>query len=370
MSKLKLKLHSILISSTLGLLSVFSLSFALYNYFISVEVTKINGEVGVSEYFDRYSYLKAAAANKVAGLSEAYPLYITKPMHFYNLSRLQELGAFSGSVYYFEIGKQKSTIDSTSTDEAYYTYTSNDADESSLTGLTSHYVYMDSYKYSASNTKNYFKPIGNHGTPFMSHIIGHNNIIENLTVNGCSDDVGVFGYCDSNADIKQIYFENLVINDETPTTNALQEIFYNTDSSLFLDDITYNTKLISTATDNKISDTLTDYTVDGTLFSNLEVTLPTKDLSDENGSVVYKAVSSNGLLVDEGTTSGVTSFSFAHRVIDTNGENGFLYQSGNKISVQIYILAQREINLITYSHVVNSYTISLENKIQIGRAHV
>ena len=155
----------------------------------------------VRSYFDNSSGDSAGTEEK--------PFIITKPVHLYNLSYLQNKGVFSDKTYYFQLGKKKSMIDASSTDTGYYVYSSNLSDETSNTDLTSTDIDMTQYN------SGIIQPIGyNPSTSFISVFKGNDISISNLTIQPTEtmNNIGVFGYIGDNSSIENFNLDNLVIN--------------------------------------------------------------------------------------------------------------------------------------------------------------
>ena len=145
--------------------------------------------------------------------SQAYPYVITKPVHFYNLSRLCAAGYDFDSSTCFRVGKKN--IEGTgNTDYQVYAV---DEDGSIKSGVYS--KTLDMSFYNGSNIEHpSLVPIGTSRHPFVSKINGSNITIDGININGagCSD-IGVFGYVGSSASIRNLYFDNVSIDIGVPT---------------------------------------------------------------------------------------------------------------------------------------------------------
>ncbi|MFA6755329.1 MAG: hypothetical protein WCR97_02315 [Bacilli bacterium] len=321
---------------------------AFYNSYFSVVVSNMNGQVGIVSYFDGGT-----------GTSSD-PYIIDRPRHLYNLSKLQSLGAFSNGKKYFQIGKAE-TVDGETTYKTYGT----DATDATLTNTT-----LDMSEYTSSGTTGLdFTPIGSHGAPFMSEINGGKVSIQNLTVIGTSDDIGFFGYCDSNAKIESLVFDGLTIDSRGYNTSTESNLY----SSSFIEgcssSLTYNSltigddgKIVTDTNSTTITDTCTyepDATYDPFDGKSISITLPT----DASNEFSFKLMSANELLVDDGNGG----LKFNKSVLNTSGTGddnaGFLGTNGNAVHGQIYILAQKTVDLVTYSHVVDSFACRVVNTI-------
>ena len=131
--------------------------------------------------------------------SENDPFVITRPVHLYNMTELYDkLPGFASENYYFQLG---------------YDLENN--------GNLEFYSYNDEGKivensYSSSLNMNYyseFRPIGSETKSFGGVFDGSNLTINNLTISGENkSDIGVFGYVNEDASIKNLYINNLTIN--------------------------------------------------------------------------------------------------------------------------------------------------------------
>lgn len=141
----------------------------------------VGGEIGLRSYF--YD----------GNGTQDNPYEIVSPVHFYNLSRLQNLGVFEKKTY-FSIGH---VFDA---NEGFQCITPHDNGEIEYT------KYLDMSSFEGIT----IPPIGEEGTPFFGYFNGHNIPIVNLKISGYPEDIGVFGYIASNASV-----ENLVVKDLT-----------------------------------------------------------------------------------------------------------------------------------------------------------
>ncbi len=116
--------------------------------------------------------------------SSSDPFIISEPNHFYNLSYLQDIGAFDNNQYYFKVA---------------------DPD----TGLPITIDFSDS-SYVATYRTIY--PIGTDANAFIGVFDGNDSTLANFFVNGSGyQDIGVFGYVGSNASISDLFLQNVTI---------------------------------------------------------------------------------------------------------------------------------------------------------------
>lgn len=143
---------------------------------------------------------------------EENPYVITKPVHYYNLVRLQEIGSYGfDSSTYFQFGK----IFNGETEYKFYNF-NNDGTIGSGYSTTLNMTY-----YSGENS---LLPIGSVTHPFVSHIIGNDLTISNLHIKSQGKtDIGVFGYVASGATVANLYFDNVTYTLDGMTASELNE---------------------------------------------------------------------------------------------------------------------------------------------------
>jgi len=279
---------------------------------------KFPGSIGLRKYFDS------------GDGSEASPYIITRPVHLYNLGRLQSLGAFT-SKFYFELGKDINHDGST----LFYT------DDSGY--QTSPYLDM-------SGTE--IISIGSPSNPFFGDFEGNNLVIDNLVVKGTPEDIGVFGYIAPNASVEDVSFSNLTITDNgyndniadlfgdyNPSLNDLTNLTFNGLGTINSTD-TFNTYVYSNDFDGEYFVPSYPTSLDSNISFSIRST---------NNYILKMAPQENGddyLYID---TSVLT---------DDNGSGGFA-ESGhsNKIETRIYLSANKTINNIVYSKILATYTL-------------
>ena len=143
----------------------------------------LNGEIGLRGYF------------YAGDGSEQKPFEIVTPTHFYNLTRLQNLGIFPEKKY-FQVGHQF------------------DSGFGCIDGVDEHgdpniVQYLDMSDISNSSTK--LLPIGGEGAPFVGDFDGHGIPIQNLKISGYPEDIGVFGYVAHEGRVKGLVCDNLEV---------------------------------------------------------------------------------------------------------------------------------------------------------------
>ena len=167
----------------LGMLSI-SLTALTLGWFVGAggrtDDQAIDGEVGLRGYF----YAGDGTA--------ANPYEIVSPVHFYNLTRLQNLGVFPEKTY-FQIG---------------HVFNENDGLRCINPGSQNEY---DGYLDMSSLSGSIVLPIGSEATPFVGDFKGNGIPIKNLTVSGFPEDIGVFGYVACTGSVDGLVCDNLTI---------------------------------------------------------------------------------------------------------------------------------------------------------------
>ena len=177
----------------------------------------IDGDIGLRGYF--------FAGNG----SNRKPFEITNPNHFYNLTRLQNLGIFAG------------------------TNTSEDSDDGKWHFQIGH-DFGDGprcIEYDAAGNeqpKTYLNmqgtvvsPIGGEGSPFMGVFNGNGIPIKNLVVEGYPEDMGVFGYVSHEGVVKGLVCDNIEIRSTGYTSDTEDDrynLFYPNVDELFVQNAT------------------------------------------------------------------------------------------------------------------------------------
>ena len=162
--------------------------------------------------FDETTYPHGCSSN---------PYVITRPVHFYNLVRLQELGTYGfGPETYFQFGKQfgKPANVEDPNGETYpylfYPY----SDSGVFLNNAEYTPYLNMKYYSDANV---LSPIGSSRYPFESKINGHFTTVKNLYISGSGySDIGIFGYVGRDAYIQNLYFDGVNIDCANATAIA------------------------------------------------------------------------------------------------------------------------------------------------------
>lgn len=197
------KLITLLIGM-IGLLLVGLIASTLSWYQVTNNFNPVNVTSSViTQYFDSGSGTQAS------------PFVITRPIHYYNLVRLQEGNEyqvngtpFADAELWFQFGKKDLDGNAaTADDNVYQFYDYNDSgvlqEDSSSSILNMNY-------YSASRA---LPPLGSSEHPFKGHIVGNDLTISHLHINGEGySDIGIFGYVANGATISHAYYESPYID--------------------------------------------------------------------------------------------------------------------------------------------------------------
>lgn len=281
------------------------------------------GSVGLRSYFQEGSG------------TEASPYVISRPIHFYNLTRLQNLGVFTNKTY-FSLGYDADKTDADSSLKFYKT-------NSSLEQQS----YLDMSEY----TNNPLLAIGNESTPFYGDFNGNGLVVNNLKVLSSPEDVGVFGYTYTGSKVHDVFFKNLTItnNGYDKSINGLNNLYTSSDYGT----LSYGgTKL----TNNQI--TFSDTT------SSFVPTMPTS-LS----GIKFEMRSSSEYITTNKKTNEAT--------INQTGVNSSIYDNlaftsnnATRLSVRLSIVGTLydANNTISYSKVFSTYLVTFENSIVAGNS--
>ena len=164
------------------------------------------GEVGLRGYFF------------TGNGSSSNPYEIVLPIHFYNLSRLQNYGVF-GKDTFFQIGHDFDP------DDGVDNYQCIDSDSGEKVD------YLDMAPFFRDNPNIEIRPVGSESTPFRGTFWGHGIPIQNLKIAGYPEDIGVFGYASSDASIDGLICSNLEVKSlgYTKTESDPRHILYGAD---------------------------------------------------------------------------------------------------------------------------------------------
>jgi len=312
-----------------------------------------NGKVGILSYFH------------CGDGSENNPFVITRPRHFYNLSMLQNLGAFSSGSYYFQIGYPIVSGDTNN-----YVYSS-DVATSSDSNYYAKVLDMSDYTLTGKAAKS-IHSIGNHSFPFRSSLTGNSIVIKNLTVESEPDDVGVFGYVSYEGKVSGLIFEGSDIVSKGYHTELSQVYVPNPefdDSAVY--HIPSGSDVTLTAADQfDDSDTraalkgVTATALTTSTFGTFTVTIPTNDPTSSGSSIgtTYSLSSSTpflGIAKASGTTYTITVNA---DLLATTDYSTFWDNESTVLISRLYLQANNTVDKFPVSRVISSYQIYIENR--------
>jgi len=180
------KIFTLIISVLLVFFSLISITYAWLTLQTSIDLP-LSGSV-----FTAYFHCGTG--------TEQDPYVITKPQHLYNLTMLyQHLNGFDEDQVYIEIGCDGNCGHTHNNDL--------------LIGGQATTLDMSDY--------DDFVPIGTYAHPFKGILNGNNFIVDSLSIVGQSEQgVGIFGYVTNEANISDIYFDNLIIDISNCSNNS------------------------------------------------------------------------------------------------------------------------------------------------------
>ena len=320
--KTKLALISLTVISLIGLIVAQTyMIFATNQNINQDDDDKFPGYIGLRDYFD-------------SGIgTETDPYIITRPIHMYNLARLQSLGAFPDQ-FYFELGKD---INNDGTSLFYENNTTND---------TSTFLDM-------SDTP--IISIGSPGVPFYGNFEGNNLVIKDLTVNGEPQDIGVFGYVAPDASVADVIFDGLTITDNG-YSSSVDDLFKTYDPSLN-EQTSLEFDSLGTITNSSYSTQVSSDLFDGNAFTP---TFPTGALDDD---ITYTIRSTNHYILNENIQETGTDYLTIDSDFLLNTGVGEFAESGqsNAMDLRIYLSANITVNNIVYSKILATYTLEFHH---------
>lgn len=180
----KIKLIGSIATLSLTVVTVITASFAWFEAKKYDKDSGADGQIGLRSYFYQGSGTK----------DDPYEIVI--PQHLYNLSRLQNFGLIKDNSY-FRIGHDFGN--------GYQCLETKDG----VVQTDSKVNYLD-MKYISDKVS--FMSIGSEASPFSGTFEGNNIPVLNLTVNSSLEDMGFFGYCDSDSNIKDVILSKYTLN--------------------------------------------------------------------------------------------------------------------------------------------------------------
>ena len=340
-----------------AMMSVAALSIAWFNGLANkTDKEAIDGEIGLRGYY--------YAGNGTKG----DPYEIVNATHFYNLSRLQNLGIYK-TTKYFQIGHDFGGDIGLACINSY-----------NANGEPNYEKRLDMSKLSSGRL---IYPIGNEATPFKGVFLGNGIPVDNLVVTGYPDDIGVFGYVDYSGKVDGLVCEDLTINSLGYTTTRekqdyklfsadVDEIFRSTsyfarEANLILHtDKTGSWKTFELKRDYGYEeiDNLNGtnrYYADSKVFKHAYFTVKYPSTVDTERPFNYSLSISSGLLKQNVIESDSNAIGidleplFNSSTFNTGDGRDF------QVDARISIVASIEIDGFTFSRVIQSYNVEFHS---------
>jgi len=287
------------------------------------------GDVGLRSYFQKGSG------------TQDDPYVIARPLHFYNLTRLQNLGIF-GSKTYFSLGYD---INHDGNLEFYKSNSGTD---------TQSYLDMSSYPS--------IRCIGSEGSPFYGVFEGNNKEIYGLNVQAGPEDVGVFGYIYTGSIVRDLYINDVTVTDNgwDNTVDGLSSVYgmASGGSASYTDSSNLTTSLTTS------EQTFTDTTGHFTLTTPSGLSLTGLGFKFRSSSEYFSVTDNNDGTASVIVNTGADDASIGKYCIANN--TVFTSTDGNRLSTRLSVIATYYKDGYTYSHVLATYLVSFNNHIDIN----
>ena len=325
----------------------------------NVDKQVINGEVGLRGYFYDGD-----------GLSPATAFEIVAPRHYYNLTRLQNLGIFPEKRY-FQLGHDFGGdigIACRNTDEH---------------GEPTYDKYLDLADLS---TDNIILPIGSEGTPFYGTFEGNGLSLRNLTVKGYPEDIGVFGYVAHEGSVNGLVCEQLTVESLGYTNSSSSpeyDLFDANISNVFAADVDEISSLMKLEFYDGVGNNQTIHDLkhlNGTSGTALEHINSQAKLFDEsyiykgyfvptypnraNEKFTYSWKSSSPIIRDvsvdvdgDGTSESIIAIDLEPLAESTGTEESFNSGDEMEADARISLVASVDVDGYEYSRVIQSYKV-------------
>lgn len=325
----KLLLSAMIGTMASGIAAVYSVfTFFLLNNTVSDDGDG-RGNVGLRSYFH-------------TGIgTEARPFVITRPRHFYNLARLQNLGAFSEHTYFqlgYDLtangkGNNNGVLDD---GEKWLVYTGDSGSETSTV--------LDM---SASFYSNTIFPVGSEGAPFYGEFNGNGLVISDLTVTSFPEDVGVFGYTAPGSYVHDIFFKDLTVEDDGWDKTVLNSDFYAPNENAITLGVVFNDS--------------TTVNADGSwLAADKPITPQTSfvqlSCSGINANYTAKYRCSSEYMVESSTNAGKFTFDLTKAAEDA----GLTAETEGNVYTRLSVCSNYSTGGHLYSHVLGTFTVNIK----------
>ena len=326
---------------------------------VNLDQQVIDGEIGLRGYFYDGD-----------GLTPETAFEIVTPTHYYNLTRLQNLGIFSEKRY-FQVGHDfgsSTGIACINTDDQ---------------GNISYDKFLDLEDLCDRTT---ILPIGSEGAPFVGTFEGNAINIKNLTVSGYPEDIGMFGYIAHEGSVTDVVCENLEVTSlgyTTDTTAPDYELFDPEVENIFDENVPAISKQMSLSFVKGVGDgsqtiglkhpnglggtQLTTINASANLFTGTYIykgyfvpTYPNR----QNDPFTYSWKASSPMIREvpmdingDGVNENIIALDLEPLHDSTQGDSCFNSGNDMQADARISLIASVEIDGYTYSRVVQSYVV-------------
>lgn len=311
----------------------------------------VDGSVGLREYFYR-------GDGYIGDGTEQYPHEIVTPLHFYNLTRLQNLGVFPEKTY-FRVG---------------HVFEGYEAEGPKCLEGDVKVDVLDLTSFCATNP---LLPIGNEGTPFYGEFDGNYIPIVGLRVAGNPEDIGMFGYTAYTSTVQNVICKNLEVSSYGYSTSGEENFLYSQE----IDDIfSQNAENFELATLNLVSTyeeanhthnlkSVEPFSVDDLLGKSEVINDATSQFNGKrilkaklipsfptinNHNIEYSVSTSAGVMVTEKNTNNL--------IVDLdNLPVEFNDSTPVRMNFDISLVASIKLNGYKYSRVIQSYNVEVRH---------
>lgn len=327
------------------------ISFAWFYSNTRAQDQNVDGSVGLREYFYR-------GDGYIGDGTEQYPHEIVTPLHFYNLTRLQNLGVFPEKTY-FRVG---------------HVFEGYEAEGPKCLDGDVKVDVLDLTSFCATKP---LLPIGNEGTPFYGEFDGNYIPIVGLRVAGNPEDIGMFGYTAYTSTVKNVICKDLEVSSYGYSTSGEENFLYSQE----IDDIfsqnaqnfelatltlvstyeeanhNHNLKSVEpfsvddlTGKSEVVNDATSQFNGKRILKAKLIPSFPTIN----NHNIEYSVSTSAGVIVNEKNTNNL--------IVDLdNLPVEFNDSTPVRMNFDISLVASIKLNGYKYSRVIQSYNVEVRH---------
>lgn len=299
---------------------------------------------------------------------ETDPFVISRPLHFYNLTRLQNIGVFNSKTY-FSLGYDPTKPDDYDGSQGanLQFYESNTSDNLVDT--------LNMGDMSGEDSPYKMLSIGSEGAPFYGIFEGNKKTVVGLHVHSGPDDVGVFGYTFSGSSVQNVCFQNLQIYDDGYSNNeSLNQaaVYAQTDATLAAAHAAFVYNGSPTVTFNtSANQTLTTFSKE-TMAAEPSFTFTCPDAMtgityDFRSSSEYYTVVNNNDGTFTATLNRASADTDSKKCIENNAD--FYPIDGSVVQSRFSLIANAVKDGVTYSHVILTFKVSATSKVVSSTDH-